>query len=259
MPYADINGIRLNYSSEGKGVPMILLTGFSNDIGFWKKAVDMLSDRYEVICLDNRGAGKTVYKGGFSMDDLGDDVVSLMEHLNISRAHILGWSMGSHIAQNVAIRYPKKVATLTLVSSYHFRPARSSHILRSMINAVDEGMPSEFFSHVLIGLCNSESFFERKEKNNTPVKPVRLPNADSLKAQLDAVDGYDTTKTASSISCPTLSIHGTEDIMVDCKFGDALAESIKDCKILRVEGAGHVIDPRSYIPTFIDHVDGNPF
>ena len=255
MPYADVNGIRLNYSSEGKGVPIILLTGFSNDIGFWKKATDMLSDKYNIICLDNRGAGKTVYEGKFSMDDLGDDVVSLLEHLNIPSAHILGWSMGSHIAQNVAIRYPEKVTTLTLISSYHFRPARSSHILRSMINALDRGMPPEFFSHVLIGLCNSETFFERKEKCNTPVKPVKLPNVGSLKAQLDAVDGYDTTKTASSISCPTLSIHGTEDIMVDCKFGDALAGSIKNCKILRVEGAGHVIDPGSYMSTFIDHVE----
>jgi len=258
MPYADINGIRLNYNSEGTGVPIILLTGFSNDIGFWKKAVNMLSDNYRVICLDNRGAGKTVYDGDFTMDDLGNDVASLIEYLDIPSAHILGWSMGSHIAQNVAIRHPEKVASLTLVSSYHYRPARSGYMLRSMLNALDRGMPPEFFSHVLIGLCNSEAFFERKEKNNTPVKPVELPNVNSLRAQLNAVDGYDTTLTASSISCPVLSVHGTEDIMVDCRLGDALARSIKNCEILKVEGAGHVIDPESYIPRFIKHVDEHP-
>jgi len=259
MPFADINSIRLNYSSEGSGMPVIMITGFGGRIEFWKKASDILSERYNVICVDNRGAGLTEYDGPFTMDDLGDDIVGLIKHLGLPKAHIVGWSMGSHIAQNVAIRYPEMVATLTLIASYRFRPARSMYILDAMVEATENGAPSEYLSKILNGLCYSESFFKFREETGSLPRLSNLDEVKGLRAQLNAVDSYNTAESASKIRCPTLYVHGTKDIMVDCEEGFALAGLIRNCKILRIEGAAHSINPNLYLKEMTEHIDGHPF
>jgi len=254
MPIADINGIHLNYISEGAGIPLVLLTGFGGDINFWKRTSTKLSTTYTVIRVDNRGVGSTNCKNDFSIDDMSDDIVSLLEHLGHPKAHIVGWSMGSHIAQNIAIRHQKNVISLTLISSYRKRPARSMYILRGAVETVKSGAPMECLARTINGLCYTESFFEDMEKKDSIIRLPELDGIDGLQAQLDAVDGHDTTCSASRIRCPTLSIHGIDDIMVECSEGDALADSIEGCRILRIEGVGHLINPDLYLYDLIKHL-----
>ena len=90
--FADINGIRMSYEDRGSGEPMVLIGGFGANGAFWSNAVPMM-DGYRVITFDNRGVGDTGYEGDFSLEDLADDVVALLGHLELDRVHVLGWSM----------------------------------------------------------------------------------------------------------------------------------------------------------------------
>lgn len=252
MPYADVNGIELYYEMEGNGPAVILLTGLGGDARYWKRAGDLLSDRFTVVKIDNRGAGRTLYEGPFTLVDLSNDVIQLMNHLGMERAHVLGWSMGSHIAYNVALNAPDRIATLTLVSSYRYRPARSNYILTSMMDAVGSGMPLEYFGNVLNCLCYTEEFFDEMELEGKTIRAPSIKDLEGLRHQMIAVNMSDLSDREGNISVPAMIIHGKKDIMVDCKEGISLVGRIPGSDLLIIEDAGHHIPAEDYIPATAD-------
>ncbi|MDR2845676.1 MAG: alpha/beta hydrolase [Candidatus Methanoplasma sp.] len=254
MPYADLNNVRIYYETDGQGPPVVLLTGFVGDVRFWDRATELLSPEFTVIRLDNRGSGSTEYEGQFTMDDLADDVTHLMDHLGIRRANIVGWSLGSNVALDFAVRYPERVETLTVIASYSFRPARSKCILQAMVDAVSDGMSPEHFGKMLNALCFTEELFKKKETEGSAIGLPILEDVFGLRTQLDAVEGFDVRETAKGITAPTLIVHGTADIMVDIRFGDALNRLIPNSGIFKVEGQTHIIPPKLYIPAVIEHI-----
>ncbi len=117
MPYAKINDHRIYYETYGKGEPLIMIMGLGADTNCWSdKLIQELSKQYRVIIFDNRGAGKSdPAKAPYTIRDLANDVIKLMQTLSVEKAHILGVSMGGMIAQEIAINYPSKVNKLILV------------------------------------------------------------------------------------------------------------------------------------------------
>lgn len=92
-----------------------MVPGIAADHRHWNKAIPFFGDGFRIITVDNRGSGVTEYEGGFSMDDMADDIIGLLDYLGIDRADLLGWSMGSHICLDAAARHPERVRSLCLV------------------------------------------------------------------------------------------------------------------------------------------------
>ncbi|GAH97822.1 unnamed protein product, partial [marine sediment metagenome] len=104
------------YKKFGEGDPLLLIMGYSGTIDLW--ATEMLKElaaRYQVIIFDNRGMGKTTASDKeFTIELFADDTRGLLDALGIERAHVLGWSLGTYIAQEFALTYPDKVDKLIL-------------------------------------------------------------------------------------------------------------------------------------------------
>ncbi|MCL2142663.1 MAG: alpha/beta hydrolase [Methanomassiliicoccaceae archaeon] len=257
MPIADINGQRINYEVKGEGIPVVLITGFGSDMPFWDALLPYLNN-YKVIMLDNRGVGKTKYNGKFTAFDLTDDVLALMDHLSVFRAHIVGWSMGGCMAQELSLRHPERVISLTLISAYMRRPARSSFAMRAAIKAVNEGADMETFAMLLQVMCLSEPIFLRREQKGAAVsKRPFAATIDGISDQMDSVDAYDSRKRIFGISVPTLCIFGLSDIMCPPEIGEEITSLIKGCRPYRVPGAGHIINPAAYHKAMTDHFKEN--
>lgn len=246
----------MNYELDGEGTPIVLITGLMGTVDFWKKTLPLIPERYEVLRMDNRGAGGTACDGDFTIKDMADDVASLMDTVGTGPAHILGWSMGSHIALDLVARYPEKARSLTVVSSYLKRPSRSEYILTAMAEGYHDGSMSEktvgTFMNVLL---RNEEFFRSAEKSGRPIRNMKLGDREGMYRQMRSVNGYDPLEDARSISVPTLSVHGLEDIMAYPSCGDQLADQIRNCVRFRVPGEGHVLRPESYIPVFLEFID----
>ena len=257
MPAADINGQRINYEVSGNGTPVILITGYGGDISYWNGLVPMISDNYKVITIDNRGAGKTVYNGKFTIGNLTEDIIALMDHLSVPRAHIVGWSMGGCMAQELSLLYPKRVISLTLISAFMRRPSRSSYIMNAMIKAVREGADIETLSMVMQGMCFPESVFRKREEKKTKENKRFVTTIGGLTDQMAAIDAYDSRDRISGISVPTLCIHGSEDIMVPPETGNEIASLIKGCIYFQIPGAGHIISPSAYVKRMTEHFREN--
>ncbi|MCL2032600.1 MAG: alpha/beta hydrolase [Methanomassiliicoccaceae archaeon] len=255
MPYADVNNVHLYYDREGSGPPLILITGFGGDIGFWRRASEMLSEKFTLIKVDNRGSGNTIYKDRFTLDDIAEDVRCLTEELGFDKISILGWSMGSHIAQKAAVLMPEKITALILVSSYRYRPSRFNYIVSAMVDAIKQGMPAEYLAKILNGICYTEEFFKKKETEEKSIRAYSFKDILGLGYQIGAMGLSDVTGLAAEISVPTLIIHGSKDITVECEEGLRLAETIPGCKTAIIEGAGHHIPADEYVPHAVDFIE----
>lgn len=254
MVEAEINGIVYNYETAGEGDPVLLIPGYGGSTGFWRKAVAVLAERFTAICVDNRGAGGTVCDPGFTIGDMAADAAALLDRLGVGPAHVIGWSMGSHVAQRLAIDHPAAVRSLTLVSTYGRRPARSAYLLDAAVRAVEEGAAPELIGIALNTLNYTEGFFGGKEADGTPIRVSDIDDIVMAKAQMDAVNASDTSDEARLIAAPALCIHGTDDIMIDISEGERIAGMIPDCRFLRIEGEGHWIPVAAYLPAVLDFI-----
>lgn len=105
------NGIAIAYKLIGSGEPLVLLMGLGGTMEQWPPAViDRLSQRYQLILLDNRGMGlTTVNDEPFSYKLFADDVVGLLDALGVAKANVLGYSLGSTMTQELLYAYPQRV------------------------------------------------------------------------------------------------------------------------------------------------------
>ena len=115
MPTRDVNGVALAYDDEGQGPPLLLLHAGIADRTMWDDVVPMLKDRFRVIRFDLRGYGETPLPDGPFV--YAADAAELLKALGIERAHLVGVSMGGHVALDLAIARPEMVDRLVLVGA----------------------------------------------------------------------------------------------------------------------------------------------
>jgi pimeloyl-ACP methyl ester carboxylesterase len=117
MPVATVNGVRINYEVHGDGPPIVLSHGYTASLRMWDGQIGPLSRRYRVVVYDTRGHGDSeapASPDAYSIATFAEDQAALMDHLGIERAIIGGLSMGGMVAQEFALRYPRRVEALLL-------------------------------------------------------------------------------------------------------------------------------------------------
>jgi pimeloyl-ACP methyl ester carboxylesterase len=238
-----INKANLYYEIHGRGEPLLMLQGWGMDITGWQYIIEPLSQVFQVIVFDNRGTGRSeVTPGKYTTRLLADDAAALLNHLRINKAHVLGWSMGGMIAQELVLAYPQKVNRLILSASSAKVTAKSSFIAWSNVEAINRGelqtsvnwQLSFCFSKALF--ANEPLLFEIKETALNPPYPVTY---DGLISQFAAVASHDRHSQLRSIKSPTLVLGAKEDGIIDIDQVKALALEIDNSEF-RILPGGHM-------------------
>lgn len=116
--YAPVNGLKMYYEIHGEGEPVVMLHGAFMTITGWTDWVNELSKTRKVIAVEMQGHGRTAdIKRDMSFENLADDVAALLDHLKISNADIIGYSLGGGVAMQTAIRHPEKVRKVVSISA----------------------------------------------------------------------------------------------------------------------------------------------
>lgn len=259
-----VNDIRIYYEVHGEGFPLIMIMGLGGNIDWWDpRMIQELSKKFKTVMFDNRGAGRTdVSDRRYTIRLFADDTAGLMDALGISRAHVLGISMGGMIAQELVLNYPKKVEKLVLCSTTcgGTTSVPPSEDVMGMLMADKSALSPEEIAKMTIPFLLTEDFIKKNpdfvELMKQQILKAPISN-EAFMRQLNAIIEFDTHDRLPLIRAPTLILHGKQDILVRPRNGSILAEAIPDAKLVYLGKSAHGLaeETRVVINTLIDFLD----
>jgi 3-oxoadipate enol-lactonase len=247
MPNMQINDVNVYYEVHGEGEPLLLIGGFSQDVLGWFSQIAAYSRFYKVIVYDHRGVGRTEAPDvPWSMEMMADDAAGLMAGLGIEKAHVIGWSLGGMIAQELALKYPARISSLVLVSTFASPYYPGLYVMEAGAKMLQEGISQETYFQFLLLWINSEKFFEKPERVQKAIEMMMAnPYPQSARAMFQLLDAFRqqpfTRDRLGQITAPALVIAGKQDILMPVKMSEEIAAGINNARLVVLDGAAHGI------------------
>ena len=267
MAHVEANGITIEYEESGTGDPLLLIMGLNGQLIDWPAGLidELVRHGFRVIRFDNRDAGlsteftatppttwammRAAAFGGrlhaeYSLADMADDAVGLLDALGIEQAHIAGMSMGGMIAQRIAIDHPDRVLSLTSIMSTTGnrrvglpKPKVVAFVSRRKPVSREEALEPAIG---LFRLISGTTFDEAEFRELAVASIARSYRPAGMGRQLAAIlSASDRTPELRKLDVPTLVIHGTLDPLVRPTGGLATAAAVPGSRLLMFNDMGH--------------------
>ncbi len=281
---AQANGIEICYETFGEpdSPPLLLIMGLGGQMISWDDAFceALAQHGFYVIRFDNRDVGRStrfpeakppsvrelmaaVWRNKpldipYTLSDMANDAVGLLQALGIASAHIVGISMGGMIAQLVAIHHPDRVRSLTSIMSSTGEPERRLFLRPKVLLALIRPGPTDPEGQIEHGIKvwrlmqgPDQPFDVERARRNIERARERGDSPDGMARQLAAIVAAGSRKEAlSKVTAPTLVIHGEADPLLSVQSGIATAQAIPGARLLLLPGVGHGI-PVSAAPKIV--------
>ena len=274
--YAVNDGVRIWYDVHQpkdtiKG-SVLLIMGLSADALIWPEFFyqPFVDSGYRIIRLDNRGVGNSDWDAfdpdnPYSLSDMADDALAVLDTLNINKAHVVGASMGGMIGQTLSIEHPERVSSLTSIMSTAWTedpnmPAIDLNVFKHIgINTIKYGLSGEIEDGVKLRIAIRELLMgsEKYELDIEGIAQLTRNNIEN-RSGYNQKSGMQQTKAIElsgsrvdalkSLEIPTLVIHGKTDPLIPFEHGVKTAELIPNAETLWIDGMGHTL-PEMYSDT----------
>ena len=288
MPQVRANGIDIEYESFGReSDPLVLLImGFGAQLIFWPESLceGLAGKGFRVVRFDNRDVGKSTHlvdqpapdpralfaevTAGrrpdvpYTLDDMADDAVGLMDALGTKCAHIVGASMGGMIAQLVAINHPDRAKSLISIMSTTGRrdlPAGNPQTLSVLFRPPSSDSRDDLIEASLLvqralsspGFPVSEAEMRARAERRTDRAPFDLAGLARQSAALIVAPPRNAL--LRQVRRPTLVLHGADDPVIPAAAAKDTAESIPGAELVIVPGMGHDL-PAALVPVCLKHI-----
>lgn len=269
---AEVNDINIWWEDFGNSSDpsVLLIMGANANAMQWTLEFinPLVSAGFHVIRFDNRDVGKSTWlttepsfkleegsmvtgEVSYNLEDMAQDAVSLLEHLGVEKAHIVGASMGGMITQVIGLDHPNKALSLTPIMSTpgagledeNLSPPTES-LMQGLMKSMEHNMKGEYLEGLVCiyrELTGSRYPFD-EEKFREGAKAIMDHGHNPFPGHGAAVSSSPHRKDRlKEISLPTLVIHGTEDAILPFDHGQALADGIPNAQLMVLEGVGHEI------------------
>ena len=265
--YAEVSGGRLYYEVQGSGDALVLIHGALGDRRHWNHQLDALASEFRVVRYDVRGHGKSSLPVEGELYTDYEDLAALLDHLDISKAHIGGWSMGSGLAIDFVLAYPERAMSLIPIGPWvrgYSSPAVQS--MMSDIRAANAAL-TEGGAAAALDAWMETPFF---------AATVRDPSAGAEFARIAADYPWwfhlhpsprrffepIAIERIADIRVPTLIMTAEHDVPADREVADLLDESVPHSRKVVMAGTGHLMhmekpdEFNQYLIDFIRKVSG---
>ena len=273
MPDTTANGITIHYEDHGdpSDPAMLLIMGFGAQLTLWPDELvdELVLQGFRVIRFDNRDVGLSHKFDGvkapgivkltllskigltpkvpYTLSDMADDAVGLLDALEIDRAHIVGASMGGMIGQHLVAGYPDRCLSYTQIFSTTGNPklpAARKEALDALVTVPASQEEDALVDHGVmlartIGSPQYPAEEERlRDRARLSIQRSFYPEGSSRHLSAIVADG-DRRELCRTIRVPTLVLHGEDDPLVPCEGGRDTAACIPDAKLRTIPGWGH--------------------
>ena len=247
--------------------PLVLIAGWTQHLNTWPVPLLALFVRrgFFVVVFDNRDVGRSTHVNvpppttvemlrrrfsaeQYTLEDMAQDTIGLLDALELSRAHIVGKSMGGMIGQILAAEHPDRILTLTSIMSRTGarrtgRTAKSTWIRMGASPAKTAAAHAKYMASFMRHIGSNGYPFDEDAARAEALEAWERddgPNADGVSRQLGAIfKSEDRTALCGRITVPTLVIHGDGDRMVHTSGGRATAAAIPKARLRVYPGMGH--------------------
>ena len=267
MPTLSIGDAELFYEDTGSGEPLLLVPGLSGRGSFWANQVAELSRDFRVVIHDHRGTARSTHSRiRYSVEQMADDVLRLMDGLGIEAAHLVGHSTGGAIGQVIALEHPRRLRSLVLSATwagpdpYFLRlfESRKGVLLSQGVEAYVRASALFMAPPTWIS-ANDAVLAEQQKAALTEAAPVEV-----TVSRIEAILRHDRRTRLSEIRVPTLVIVAQDDIITPRFYSDELASRVPGAKLVVLETGGHgapgicAADYNAAVGTFLRAQIGRP-
>jgi pimeloyl-ACP methyl ester carboxylesterase len=240
---ATVDDITIAYKEIGTGEPLILIMGSSGALDLWDpRVVNELAQKYRVIVFDNRGMGhSTSSEKEYTIRLFANDTAGLMDALGIEKADVMGWSMGTNIAQELALDYPGKVGKLILYAgdtggkeAIPMAPKDLDILMNTTGTSEERGMRlfAELFPPAWLKENPDPSKYFPLGASMSPPDNVRRQN-------IAIAEWNGSYSRLPSLKQPLLLIAGDQDVLTPPGNSLLIAGQVPQSWVVRMRGGGH--------------------
>ncbi|QBP42136.1 alpha/beta fold hydrolase [Paenisporosarcina antarctica] len=238
MNVFESNGVSLVYEEFGEGEPLLLLHGLTGNRHMFDEDVNVFRKYFRTIVLDARGHGDSDKPVAYTLDDHIADVLRLLDHLEIDASYLIGVSMGSYIAQGVAIASPERVKQMILVAT---KPEGKTSSLQALFLKYQNQLEGLSFSQKVMkvspymfhDLGAIGEWSKEAAKKSSPLQ------ADQIVAANAALEGFDFRHDLHLVTAKTLVISGNHDELNPPEVGRETARLIPHATFVEFNQSGH--------------------
>jgi len=242
MPKISVGDAEIYYERYGNGTPVLLVPGLGGLGNYWAPNIEAFARNHQVIIHDHRGTGQsTRSRIRYSVDQMTNDLIRLMDALDIEKAHLVGHSTGGAIGQTLAVTQPDRLISLTIYASwtkadpFFRRVFEARRALLSHVGAAAYVRATPIFLYPNWWINDNIAPLEEREK-----KTIRnFPAVEIGTSRIDAIVAFDRTADLHAIKTPTMVICAKDDILTPPYFSRELAKLIPGAELVELECGGH--------------------
>jgi pimeloyl-ACP methyl ester carboxylesterase len=242
MAWAELTDSRCYYEVLGQGEPLLLVPGLGVTCRTWDPVLPELARHFTLIMVDNRGLGLSEPKRPpRSTADYSTDLLELLEHLQLDRAHVMGLSLGGIISQRFAVDHPSRVDRLVLVSCADRFSPFLRHTALMLRHALRKFAWQEFARAIEL-LGSSPEYVDANEKlveQRLRFKCDAKVDRRSVAVQLRCLAGSELSPDDYKILGETLVIAGEDDRLIPACYARQMADKIPGSKFVSLPKCGH--------------------
>jgi pimeloyl-ACP methyl ester carboxylesterase len=246
MPYVDVDaGVRLYVQDVGDGPPVVLVAGFGLDHQAWDRQVRVLAERYRVICVDQRGHGRSDKPlDGYEVPRLALDLRHALEQAEVQECALVGWSFGGQVAFRVAADAPRLVRALVLVGSNGVRASRSpgfpfgaepEKLEAALVTAEQDNRLRARRAALASGFASTPDDDTLRWLLGCS---LRMPSWAAMACYRSMLHA-DLTPDLPRITMPVLQVVGAADPVHSARGARWLTQRLADARLAEIDGCGH--------------------
>jgi pimeloyl-ACP methyl ester carboxylesterase len=246
MPRIEVAGRETHFERAGSGEPLLLIQGMSGTHLSWGEPFQgTLAESFDVVAFDNRGIGLSApVDAPFTIAEMAEDTVALLDALDLETAHVVGISMGGMIAQELALAEPGRLRSLTLGCTYcggegsQLMPQKNLEKLAGAMSSGDrdKAIRASYEVNLSPAFRADDDNYAAFYKMATDVPAAKR----TIELQAQAIFGHDTSARLGEISTPTLIVHGTVDGVLPFPNGELIASLMPTARFEVLEDVGHM-------------------
>lgn len=236
------DGGHLHYELAGSGPPLLLVPGLGGLAEFWNPVLPALAERFTVILHDHRGCGRSSQERiDFSIGQMAGDVLALLDHLGLEKAHLVGHSTGGAVGQTIALDHPGRLDRLVLSGTWAAPDAYFESLFATRSAILRAGGPALYLQSSALMLY--PPWWIRDHPALVTITEeaarARVPDPEILLARIAAILRHDRLADLHRVTAPTLAIGARDDMVAPAHLSEALGRLVGGAETLILPDGGH--------------------